>query len=118
MTVDQLMSPVVVTTHSDRPLGEVRCNMVEHKIRAVPVVDIDQKPIGILTSTDLLHDLVCDEMRVALFPKKEVLTIARGESANSAAKMMRKHAVHHLVVTEDDKVVGIISSFDLLEAVC
>jgi signal-transduction protein with cAMP-binding, CBS, and nucleotidyltransferase domain len=31
--------------------------------------------------------------------------------------MMRNHKIHHLIVTHEQKVVGIISSFDLLTLV-
>lgn len=117
MNVEELMSPDVVTTYPDRTLGEVRCNMLEKQIHAVPVVDIDHKPLGILTSTDLLGDLVSDEMRVALFPTPKVYAIPRDATVKNAADLMKKHHLHHLIVTEDDKIVGILSTFDLLEVV-
>jgi CBS domain-containing protein len=117
MTVEDLMSSKVITTHGDRTLGEVRCNMLENKIHAVPVVDFEQKPVGILTSTDLLGDVVSDEMRVALFPTPKVYAVSRDETVSNAAKLMRKYHLHHLIVAEDDKIVGIVSTYDLLEVV-
>ena len=32
-------------------------------------------------------------------------------------KMMRNHKIHHLFVTHEKKLVGVISSFDLIELV-
>ena len=34
-----------------------------------------------------------------------------------AARIMRKNKIHHVVVTDNKKVVGLISSFDLLSLV-
>ena len=37
--------------------------------------------------------------------------------ASIAARIMRKNKIHHVVVTHEKKVVGLISSFDLLKLV-
>ena len=34
-----------------------------------------------------------------------------------AARVMRKHKIHHVVVTDEQRVVGMVSSFDLLALV-
>ncbi|NND34187.1 MAG: CBS domain-containing protein, partial [Saprospiraceae bacterium] len=34
-----------------------------------------------------------------------------------AARVMRKQKIHHLVVTHEGEIVGIISSFDLLQLI-
>jgi CBS domain-containing protein len=34
-----------------------------------------------------------------------------------AARIMRNHKIHHLMVTDEKKLIGIISSFDLLKLV-
>ena len=36
---------------------------------------------------------------------------------SAAARVMRKHRIHHVVVTHEKSVVGIISSLDLLKLV-
>ena len=43
-----------------------------------------------------------------------VQTIKAEAEASEAARKMRKHRIHHIVVTDQTKVVGIVSSFDLL----
>ena len=44
----------------------------------------------------------------------KVLTVGPHALVEEAAMLMRDNFVHHLVVVEDDSVVGIVSSFDLL----
>ena len=46
-----------------------------------------------------------------------VYTVPQYADASLAARIMRNHGIHHVVVTHEKKVVGIISSFDLLRLV-
>ncbi|MGI9383563.1 MAG: CBS domain-containing protein, partial [Methyloligellaceae bacterium] len=46
-----------------------------------------------------------------------VIVVPAYNDASVAARIMRKRKIHHVVVTHEKKVVGIISSFDLLKLV-
>jgi CBS domain-containing protein len=48
---------------------------------------------------------------------EDVRTVPAYNDASVAARIMRKNKIHHVVVTHEKKVVGIISSFDLLKLV-
>ncbi len=48
---------------------------------------------------------------------QKVYTVPQYADPSLAARIMRKHKIHHVVVTHEKKVVGIISSFDLLKLV-
>ena len=48
---------------------------------------------------------------------REVRTVARYAAPAVAAQLMRKHRIHHLVVTDEQKIVGVLSSYDLLQLV-
>ena len=48
---------------------------------------------------------------------KCVITIPEYNDASAAARVMRNHKIHHVVVTKEKEIVGIISSFDLLQLV-
>ncbi len=117
VTIDELMTPHVLVAYPEQTLGEVRLKMVEKGIHAVPIVDHDQHPLGIITSTDLLGDMVSDDMRVTELPTPKVFTVPRYDGTHVAARVMRNHHLHHLIVTHEKKVVGIVSSFDLLRLV-
>ena len=117
VTIEELMTPQVFVAYPDETLGEVRSRMLKEGIHAVPVIDVDEHPIGMVTSTDLLVDIVSDEMRVSQFPTPKVFTVSRYDEPHIAARVMRNHHLHHLVVTDEKKVVGILSAFDLLRLV-
>jgi acetoin utilization protein AcuB len=52
-------------------------------------------------------------MRAQDIMTTKVETIAALETAEAAADRMRRNRIHHLVVTKDDKLAGIVSDGDL-----
>lgn len=44
-------------------------------------------------------------------------TLAPDESAEAAAELMRENHIHRVLVVENDRVIGIVSSFDIARAV-
>jgi acetoin utilization protein AcuB len=51
-------------------------------------------------------------MRLSQIMSTRVLTIAPGRAVSEALEEMRQHDLHHLVVVEDGKAVGIMSARD------
>ena len=47
----------------------------------------------------------------------DVTVVPAYNNVEVAARIMRKRKIHHVVVTHEKKVVGIISSFDLLKLI-
>jgi len=52
-------------------------------------------------------------MRVQEVMTKEVLTISPGKSAEEAWDLMQGRRIHHLVVTEGSRIVGVLSDGDI-----
>jgi len=122
--VKDFMSTSVITAGEEISVGEVRTLMAQEQIHAIPIlgptgesINLETALQGIITATDLCR-VVDDNI-----PVKEVLipalvhVINKNTSAKSAAKMMLKHQVHHLVVMEDGKIIGMISSLDFVKLV-
>jgi len=122
--VKGFMSKSIITAEAEISVGEVRTLMEQEQIHAIPILGLTEESIyletalqGIITATDLCR--VLDDN----IPVKEVLipslvhVINKNTSAKSAAKMMLKHNVHHLVVMEDGKIIGMISSLDFVKLV-
>ena len=112
----EVMAGAVVLASPDETLGEVREKMTGLDIGAVPVVDADGVLRGIVTSEDLVTDYPLT-IPVSRIMNSPVLTLPPDAEAARAARTMREQGCHHIVVTQDDRVVGIVSSFDLLRLV-
>ena len=115
--VKEIMITDVITTTSDIDVVYAFEKLMEHKISALPVVDGD-KLIGIITATDVGHNLILDKYelgtRVEEIMIKPVVTVSPEDSIENAIKIMREGVsssgiLNQLPVVEDEKLVGIIS---------
>ena len=114
--VHELMTETVVTTTAHQSIEHVRNIIEHHKVGSVPVVDSEGAPIGIVSATDLVAHLK-DDAQVKTIMTQKVYAIPKYDDVSVAARIMRNHKIHHLVVTHEQKVVGILSAFDLLKLV-
>lgn len=115
-TIEDLMVKSVVTTRPHKSVGHVKDIMKTNGIQSVPVVDENDEVLGIVTSTDMLEDL-SDSTPVSHVMTKGVYSVPLYSDVHIAARVMRNHKIHHVVVTHEQKLVGILSAFDLLRLV-
>jgi CBS domain-containing protein len=108
------MSDVVHTASTTDVVGPLRDVMMKNDIHSVPIVDDHGALVGIITSSDLVEEWA-PEMGVQTVMSRHVETVSRHCSVVDAARTMVSKHIHHLVVTERDTIVGVISSFDLLK---
>jgi CBS domain-containing protein len=52
--VRDVMTTEVVTAEPSTPFKEIAGRLAQHRISAVPVVDVDRRVLGIVTEADLL----------------------------------------------------------------
>lgn len=111
--VEDLMVASVMTATPHQTVEHVRALMSKHSVHALPVVDADGRPTGIVTSSDLIDELPAAKPIGQLMTRK-VFTVPQYEDPAIAARIMRNHRIHHVIVTHEGRVVGILSSLDLL----
>jgi CBS domain-containing protein len=114
--VSDLMRAQVVTAQPHQTVEHVRGLLERHRIHAVPVVDTEGRPVGIVSSSDLLGE-VKGGAPVSQLMTEKVYTVPAYDDVSVAARVMRNHQIHRVVVTDEQKVVGILSAFDLLQLV-
>ena len=114
--IEQLMNTQVVTLTPHQSIGHAREVLSSHKISAAPIVGPEQQVLGIITDSDLIeaHSM---ETPISAVMSKKVYTVSPYSKVSLAARMMRNHHIHHLVVTDEKKLMGIVSSYDLLKLV-
>ncbi len=111
--IDDLMVKSVMAANPRQSVGSVRDTMNAHRIHSMPVLDEEGRPLGIVTATDVLSSDK-DQTEVRHVMSTDVKTVPQYGDPSLAARIMRNHRIHHLLVTHEQKVVGIVSSFDLL----
>jgi CBS domain-containing protein len=114
--VDELMSRSVVCAEPHQTVDHVRGMLARNHVTAVPVVDSDGHPVGIVSATDFQPG-VNGRSPVSSVMTEKVYTVPRYDDVHVAARVMRNHRIHRVVVTDEKKIVGILSAFDLLKLV-
>ena len=121
--VRDFMTRDVISVKPDTPVDEIAHTFAEKGIHGVPVIDEQGKLVGIISQTDLVNLLSFQDMlsywkglKAKHVMTKEVVTISPEASIEEAAQLMSKLRIHRLVVVEGGKVVGIISTTDLMRA--
>ena len=114
--VDELMSEHVVTAEPHHSVEHVRQLLENNSISAVPVVDSEGQPVGIISRTDMATDLKPGSPINKIMTEK-VYVVPKYENVSIAARVMRNHGIHRVVVTHEKQVVGMLSAFDLLKLV-
>jgi CBS domain-containing protein len=95
--------------------------MVEEKIGSIIVVDDENKPIGVVTRTDVLihfvsSDPVDPNVPVKRFLKSKLITISPNDQTDLASQLFSENRLHHLVVQDKDgKLVGVVSTLDIID---
>jgi CBS domain-containing protein len=128
MRVADLMKQPVVTIGMETSVQNAVVMLADDHISALPVTDVTGRMIGVVSSTDILtaEAEVGDETaREALFATTPVrdlmtarpLTVSPDADVKEAAQQMLYADVHRLFVTAGDRVVGVISSSDIVRAV-
>lgn len=114
--VQDLMAKRVITAEPHHTVHHVRGLMRRNRILAVPVVGPNKEPVGIITSSDLVDDLKAGSP-ISNLMTTDVFKVPAYNDVQVAARIMRKHRIHHVVVTHEQELVGIISSFDFLKLI-
>ena len=112
-TVSQAMSGEVKTVNTSDVVGTVRDALIDGHIGAVAVLDDHGNLAGIISASDLVEEWA-PEMGVLTVMSDNVAVTTPTANLVDAARTMLDHRIHHLVVVDDAKVVGMLSSFDLL----
>ena len=120
--VKDFMSTPVHTSLSTDKVSDVRMLFAQQQIHASPVLLVkdagqtEPEIAGIVTSNDV-NQPITDDVSVSDVMSTKVLVVHQNTGASSAANMMLKHDVHHLVVMHDGGIVGMISSLDFVKLV-
>ena len=116
MKVQEIMTEAVFEIHSHHTIDHVRKMITQKQVGALPVVDYEGRPVGIVSTTDFISTLN-GRAHISTIMTDKVYTIAEDDEVRTAARLMRSHQIHHLVVVYNQKVVGMLSTFDLLKLV-
>lgn len=118
MLVREVMTSPAVTVGPEESLRGAVELLDRLRITALPVVDRDGRPVGVVSEADLLREALgpAAQDTVADVMTGEVLTVSADADLVDAFAVMDRTAVKSLPVLLHGRVVGILSRRDLVAA--
>ncbi|MCK9217983.1 MAG: CBS domain-containing protein [Firmicutes bacterium] len=119
MEIREIMRSPVISVKSDDTVGKVLEIMNEGKINGTPIVDKDNKLLGIIVKADIYRFLMepghIESCPVEWVMTKKVVKAQANEDVLEVAKRLRKKSVIALPVLEGDELVGLVSIEDIVD---
>lgn len=125
LKVEDVMSSKVITVAPTEDVVFAFEKLMKYKISSLPVVK-DNKLVGIVTATDLGHNLVLDKYEIGTIVEKvmvkDVVCVKPEDNLLTAVSKMNKHGsdeeiINQLVVLSNDEIKGIISDGDIIKSI-
>jgi CBS domain-containing protein len=118
ITVRDIMTKSVIAVDSSITVNEAAKLMEDVKVGAIIVME-NNSPVGIITDRDFAVKIVAHAYQITT-PVKQIMTtpliaIGPDESVWMIADLMYTRGIRKLPVIEDDKVIGIITTTDLVK---
>ena len=102
-----------ITIGPDNNISDVKRIITEKSISGIPVVNKNNQILGIITNRDLRFNLN-DKIKVKDLMTKDVITIKQGYTSLSAKKLLHKHRIEKLIVTNNkNQCLGLITVKDI-----
>lgn len=132
MLVREVMTTPVVSVHVDDSLRFAARLLIKHQIASMPVLDADDRVVGMVSEADLLNGSVGPDPRAHLRPLAEsdddlppqsvaevmtprVLSVDPRADVAEAARLLLDHGIKAVPVVEGARVLGMVARHDLLQ---
>ena len=120
--VRDIMSKDVKVVRNDTTVQEVVATMVKFDKDAILVVQ-SGKPTGIITVRDVLvraveHGMPLNSIIARMIYTNPLVTIDESATVEEAAQLMKQWKIKHLpVITQDERLAGMVTDIDIVFAV-
>ncbi|HJU60155.1 MAG TPA: CBS domain-containing protein [Nitrososphaeraceae archaeon] len=115
--VRDIMNSPIISSSPDSNIKEIAEKMKNERIGSI-VIFKDEEPVGIVTDWDIVTDGFSRDVPPSSIKTSEIMkklyTIEGEATITEAARMLRKHNIKRLGVVYKNRVVGIISSSDVI----
>ena len=144
MKARDIMTTEVIAVSPQTTVGEIAALLTEHGVAGMPVIDEDHRVLGVVTEADLVvrsarphfphYIQLLDGFVFLESPKRfdeevrkmiamtaeeimtrEVITCSPDASVEDVATLMVDRDVNRIIVTEGDRLVGIVTRADIVK---
>ena len=115
--VRDIMNSPVISASPDDTIYDIAKKMKDENVGSIIVIE-NEKPVGIVTDWDIVSKAIANDAKPSQIKAKDVMkelyTIESEESITEAARLLRKYNIKRLGVVYKNRLVGIISSSDVI----
>ncbi len=124
ISLAEIMTGDLIFLHPDDSLRKVDEIFDNYTIHHIPVVDDEEKLKGIVSRIDFLkasqlfslfNDDMFSELTVADIMTASLTTAEPTDTVALALGVFQKNLIHALPVVEDERLVGLVTTYDILD---
>ena len=141
-----VMTTDIVTVSRDTTVAEAARRMLKHHVTALPVVDAENRPLGLVSEGDVMRhfgaqfqnkraqwlrmlaegetlapeflaDIRLNQAQVGKIMHTAIISAGEDASLAELADLMLKHGIKRVPILRDGVLVGIVSRADVVRAV-
>lgn len=113
--VRNIMTKDVITVSKDAGIIKAAKLMVSKSVSSLIVLEKD-KPIAILSENDVIKGIISGKARVKDVMSKEFMIISPIATFSELTKTLRNKKIKRFPVVENEKLIGLITETDIVEA--
>ena len=117
-SLDQVIRKSITVSQSMTFL-QAREILLKHHVGRLPVLDDNNKPVGIITEKDFVRAIykiaekTLDRILVKDFMSKNLITAKKTDTIYDCANLMRNNKISSILVMDDTKLLGIVTKTDI-----
>ncbi|MBK7636281.1 MAG: IMP dehydrogenase [Saprospiraceae bacterium] len=109
-----ILDPVTLT--QDAKVKDAHHLMFINKIGGIPVIDSQNKLVGILTNRDLRFETEAERSVTEIMTKERLITAPKGTTLPQAKEILQKYKIEKLPVVDDaNTLIGLITYKDIMK---
>ena len=117
--ISSMMQRQVHAVGMDDSLASIEALMLEKRLSWVPVLDPAARVVGVVSATDLLQARArqadADHVSAWQLCTYKPVSVGSTTPVSEVARRMVERRIHHVVVVDDDVLVGVVSSLDFVD---
>ena len=115
MQVKDCMTRGILYGNMQDSIYDLSRKMKENDVSLLPIIE-HKKIIGLLTDRDIVVKIIAnhDEKNIKDYLTKQIITVEENDTIEFALEVMEQNKIKRLLVTDDHKIVGILSLSDII----
>jgi CBS domain-containing protein len=111
----------VIKVSDSTPLKEVAKIFGERKITGAPVVNAENELVGVISETDIIRKTTnigaWSPSTAGQIMTKPAVAVSPNDTLQRVCELMYNRRIHRVVVAEGNRILGIITTMDILRAI-